>query len=298
MYFINSLLHELIFRIANKTKYLFNYHKYLVRGLIRHREFSHVKTFCLFVGYGRSGHTLIGALLNAHPTIVIGIEWDPLNKIRLGYRFRNQLFSGILENSRCFTTRHKNIWSGYSYHVKNDWQGSYKRIHVIGDKSGGLNTKHLQDKYYLLERLSKIIGIEPKLIHVIRNPFDIITTTAIRTFEKDRPGYFPNTNDLLTFIEKFLKSVHIIQKLKDDGKYKILDIYHEDIITNPKITLKGLIDFLGEEADDNYFENCAEIIYGQPHHSRKMTNWDRNLIKYVEQELQGFPFLQHYKFDN
>jgi hypothetical protein len=295
---MNSLLLELIFRLANKTKYLFNYYKYLILGLTIQREFSHVRTFCLFVGYGRSGHTLIAALLNAHPEIVIGIEWDPLNKVRLGYKFKNQLFSGILENSKHFTTKYKNIWSGYSYQVNNKWQGGYKQIHVIGDKSGGLNTKHLMDKYHLLDKLSKIIGIEPKLIHVIRNPFDIITTTTIRTFERERPGYLPNTNDLLTYVEKFLKSAQIIQKLKDDEKYQMLDIYHEDIIVNPKAVLRRLIDFLGEEADDAYFENCAEIIFSQPHQSRKMINWNRNLIKYVEQELKEFTFLQHYKFDN
>jgi hypothetical protein len=33
--------------------------------------FADVHAFCLFVGYSRSGHSLVGALLDAHPGITI-----------------------------------------------------------------------------------------------------------------------------------------------------------------------------------------------------------------------------------
>ena len=32
---------------------------------------SNVRTYCMFIGYPRSGHTLVAALLDAHPDMVV-----------------------------------------------------------------------------------------------------------------------------------------------------------------------------------------------------------------------------------
>src|SRR3989344_1389974 len=37
-------------------------------------DFSSVRTFILFVGYPRSGHSLIGSIMDAHPNIIIAHE--------------------------------------------------------------------------------------------------------------------------------------------------------------------------------------------------------------------------------
>jgi hypothetical protein len=37
-------------------------------------DFSNVRTFILFVGYPRSGHSLIGSIMDAHPNIIIAHE--------------------------------------------------------------------------------------------------------------------------------------------------------------------------------------------------------------------------------
>jgi hypothetical protein len=37
-------------------------------------DFSSVRTFVLFVGYPRSGHSLIGSIMDAHPNIIIAHE--------------------------------------------------------------------------------------------------------------------------------------------------------------------------------------------------------------------------------
>ena len=38
------------------------------------REFESVQTYVMFVGYPRSGHSLVGAFLNAHPAMMIAHE--------------------------------------------------------------------------------------------------------------------------------------------------------------------------------------------------------------------------------
>ena len=39
-------------------------------------DFDRVERFCLFVGYPRSGHSIVGAVLNAHRDAVISHELD------------------------------------------------------------------------------------------------------------------------------------------------------------------------------------------------------------------------------
>ena len=46
--------------------------------------FETIQLYCMFVGYPRSGHSLVGTLLDAHPDIVIAHELDALRHIRAG----------------------------------------------------------------------------------------------------------------------------------------------------------------------------------------------------------------------
>ena len=46
--------------------------------------FSQVQACCLFIGYARSGHSLVGSFLNAHRHAVIAHELNLLWYARLG----------------------------------------------------------------------------------------------------------------------------------------------------------------------------------------------------------------------
>src|SRR5499426_2498533 len=98
------------------------------RGARQSHLFREVEAYCMFIGYPRSGHTLIGSLLDAHPDMVIAQELDALRYIYAGFR-RNQLYSLLLDNSFHFTTAGRK-WSGYSYTVPNQWHGRFVRLRV------------------------------------------------------------------------------------------------------------------------------------------------------------------------
>ena len=40
-----------------------------------------VKTFVFFVGHSRSGHSIVGSLMDSHPHMVISHEYDLFNKL-------------------------------------------------------------------------------------------------------------------------------------------------------------------------------------------------------------------------
>lgn len=95
-----------------------------------------IQTFVLFIGYGRSGHSLVAAILDAHPKIVIAQEFDVLRKWNyyknLTWNGKNKLFFDLHSNSRKHAMFGKRAQfrsvsqTGYAYHVAGQWQGTFK----------------------------------------------------------------------------------------------------------------------------------------------------------------------------
>ena len=112
----------------------------------RFRLYDGVETFVLFIGYPRSSHSLVGAILDAHPEIVIPHEFNLLNvwnrfrklgnrqeklqKYLLFYELQQlstrQALFGIRANNSLYQGE-----SAYTYNIPKLWQGGYhKRIKV------------------------------------------------------------------------------------------------------------------------------------------------------------------------
>ena len=59
-------------------------------------------------------------------------------------------------------------------------------LQVIGDKKGGGTTMELTEKphmFSILKELNETVGIPLKFIHVIRNPFAVISTWVLRLYD-------------------------------------------------------------------------------------------------------------------
>jgi len=91
----------------------------------------------LFVGYGRSGHSLIAAILDSHPEIIISNEFHILEAFKHLFKdpkeesniLRLWIFSAL--HSRSYSQsisglRAPNHRRGYSYYIPGGWQGKYK----------------------------------------------------------------------------------------------------------------------------------------------------------------------------
>lgn len=268
----------------------------MIFGFLQQNKFKNIKFFCLFIGYPRSGHSMIGALLDAHPEIVIAMEKDVIRYVKKGFR-RNQLFTILIKNALLFKHKKDNIWTGYNYKVPDSWQGKYSTIKVIGDKKGGGTTHELRLNPGIIKKLEQRVGVPLKIIHVIRNPFDIITTQTFRKQEliSDQP---PRVKHLLPVVHAFLNRVNTIQELKESGNYEIFDLYHEEFIKNPHDILGKLLQFLEVEYSNEYINSCASIVYSSPNRSRNKIAWPQSLISYVESEIANIPFLSVYTFNN
>jgi len=240
---------------------------------------------------------LVAALLDAHPEIVLGIEWGVLSHLRLGYH-RNQILYSLEHDSKLFTQRLHNTWTGYSYKVPSMWQGKYQSIKLIGDKQAGQTSKILKNDPSLLDRLQQEIACPLKIIHVIRNPYDTITTMARRSFEKSGNVGELDVIYLAPFIDRYFDRVAEVQKLKEAGKFRMIDLYHEDLIEHSDAVIEGLLNFLEVNIPENYIPKCTETIYQQPHKSRFEFEWTEDLKSLVRKNMGKYKFLQGYGFED
>ena len=138
------MLNKLLLKISILSQFFIS----LVKGRVNHRLFECIRTYIMFIGYPRSGHTLIGALLDAHPNMIVAHELNALQYIKRGFS-KNQLFSLLLSNSKN-NAKAGRMCTGYSYAVPNQFQGKYTDLVVIGDKKGGGSAYLLKENPGLL----------------------------------------------------------------------------------------------------------------------------------------------------
>lgn len=236
-------------------------------------------------------------MLDAHPEIVMSIEWGVLSHLRMGYR-KNQIFYSVERHSKLFTRRLKNTWTGYSYKVEGMWQGKYRTIKLMGDKLAGQTSLILKEDQVLAEKLQQRIACPVKIIHVIRNPFDTITTMAKRSYAKSGSLVEFDATYLAQFIDKYFERVEVVQKLKDHELFSMIDLHHEELIQNTESTLAELINFLNVDIPENYFFRCSEAVYKEPHKSRLEFEWPDNLKQHVQENIAKYEFLQQYRFND
>lgn len=262
-------------------QYLTSYY----RGYRNRKLLDNVETYCMFIGYPRSGHSLMGSLLGAHPDIVIAHELGALKYVFAGFS-RRQIYQLILENSAVFAESGSVSGKRYSYNVPGQWQGKFRKLQIIGDKHGEGVTRRLMARPWLLGRLQKIMNGNIKTFHVVRNPYDNISTISKRLNMSLRES--------IEFYFSLCKAVADVRKQLDHRE--LFEIRHESFIDDPKESLAQMSAFLGADAPDNYLDDCAGIVFKSPSKTRHTAPWDRELTDIVKKKISLFPFLEGYSY--
>ena len=260
-------------------------------GAARNRRlFEGVETYCEFIGYPRSGHSLVGALLNAHPNIAIAHELAAMRYAYLGFN-REQIYYLILRNARR-SAREGEVLGGYVYNVPNQWQGRVSDLRVIGDKEGYGTTLRLRLSARYLQRLRSVVRAKLKFIHIVRNPYDIVSTRA-RRVRKYAESPMLGIQDFFSLCETV---ADFKETLEPD---EIIEMRHESFVHDPQRQLADLCAFLGVEASGEYLRDCASIVFETPRKSRHEgpMKWDRETIDRVRVEAGRFAFLDGYSFE-
>ncbi len=249
---------------------------------------SDLQYFCIFIGYPFSGHSLIGSIIDAHPNAAISHELHVGKLLKKGYS-KERIYSMILLNSIKFAQEGR-TWNNYSYLIPGEWNGRYETLRVIGDKKGGGSSKIFTNKPEIFDAIGTSIGLPIKYIHVVRNPYDMISTFFRKTQN-------PQTDKIKIAIDKFVKRIERTAVLKKTVRPKDwYDLYHEQFLALPDESIIALFRFLQLEVPDGFIENCKKIIYPSPHKSRFDVTWSEADIDFVSQAIAPFEHFSSYSY--
>lgn len=252
--------------------------------------FDDVHTYCMFVGHNKSGTSMVSALLDAHPDAIIADEAEALKFVQAGFK-RDQIFHILLRRS------YKEFRKGkvtarrlqpYSYLVPGQWQGRYRKLHVIGDSTAGSSTREIGQDAGLLDQVKGVMrGVDVKIIQTVRNPYDPISAMIVRgkrSFENAIEVYFSHCETLAR-----------LRKILNESQ--LYTVHYEEFVRNGQEKLAELCQFLGLEADLDYLKACTSILHPEPQTSRQWVQWDARHIAQVAREMERFDFLQGYRFE-
>lgn len=290
-----------------------------------------VKKFVLFVGYTRSGHSIIGTLMDAHPHVVISNEFDlfsqfdKLNKASWK-TWKYNLFNMIFRKS-VYDVWHSraNNKKGYQLAVKGLWQGRFdKYVEAIGDKSGDVTTRaYMANKTDFMQNfdlLKKRLKIPLRVIHAVRNPYDMIATSAViqnsdvdkfRNLKRKYDDASDTGAGKRSFLHKFdqpqivdglinyeFRMFAAVRELieKVFGRKNVLDVHNSDLVANPKETLSRIFRFLGVSASKHYLSVCAEKVFKNVSRSRHTIMWTKEQKEKVQRHIKEYKVLDRYTF--
>jgi hypothetical protein len=253
-------------------------------------RFRDVHTICMFVGHVKSGGTLIGALLDAHPNAVVADEVDVLRYLSAGFG-REQIFELLLKGSRREAQKGRvsaRRLGPYSLAVPSQWQGRCETLRVIGESRAGPTTRRFGHDPRLLTRLYDRMGeVRPRFVHVIRNPYDPIAAMIVRgrrSFADASSDYALQCDTLLALRERI-----------DPDDF--LTVAYEDFVRSPQEGVGTVCAFLGLEATDDYRAACARIVDPTFRPERLLIHWRPQQVDAVRALIERVPFLDRYGVD-
>ena len=252
--------------------------------------YDDVEAFCLFMGYTRSGHSLVGTLLDAHPEAMIAHEgklfaWREGESItgELRKLTREKLLAYLVDRSarqgrQGFRGRRRgehvdNLVAGAS-------NGVFTTLRVVGNKRGQEPPMAWDRNPGVFDELAQIAGTEVRLVHVYRNPWDNIASMSRRHGERALGRYF--------------RRVAIIHRFKSESAVAMHDLALEDLIADPRKQVRRLVGFFGLSADDAYLEACAAAVDASVTASRNEYAWTPREIRGVCRRMEGIPWLERY----
>lgn len=243
-----------------------------------------IQAFCLFVGYGRSGHSAVGAVLDAHPQAAVSHELHAVQRYFHGVP-RDALFDEIFARAQqqAREGRYASRAGGGTYRhnlpgqEKNDSSG----LTVIGDKKGA-GTAWAFDRHGLahIEHFKAYIEVPVRILHVIRNPFDIVAAGLARG------------------AEDFSRTLPVVAEIRDRCVgADWCDVYYEDLIARPEEEIQRILMFLGLPVVPEHLAHSVKYLYREPHLRRYEHKWTEEMRTMVERLIVRHEYLGRYRWD-
>ncbi len=270
------------------------------------------RTFVQFAGWPRSGHSLIGALIDAHPHAAIAHELDAMGLFRKGIPAR-RLPALCLANARAFT-RAGRYWNGFCYAVPGAPHGPGHGLRVVGDKKGDWATRWSAADPTLVPRLAAASRLDCRWILVTRHPADNIATMTLRqgrVYDRLRiaeagnaagairaaqsEGQIPTQIDdaMIADYAALASATAALKAQVPPGHWH--EIAYERFTAAPGEELERLAAFLGLDPDPAWRESAAALVAPSGRRSREQLSWTPQQRARVAEIVAEHDFLSPYR---
>jgi hypothetical protein len=232
-----------------------------------------IDSLLFFIGTPRSGHSLVGRLLDSSEEVALVHELDILDiKNRVPFISIEKSILGYYEDID-HEEEIKNIAGGYNLYIENSFQGLVKNIKYLGDKKGaGTTFAYIKNKK-TFEQLKN----DFKIIFVVRNPLDNIASMAKRNyfFSKGNKKFDEIDKDYMSSKYKQMKipseifnislnmylnlisaSIEILNRYPEN----VYLMYYEDLKENPEKELTKIFNWLDINQDKEYIKTISSKV--------------------------------------
>ena len=256
------------------------------------------------------------AMVDAHPNVVLSPAFDILKKwgskeTSDKYQMCSEIFRRSVK-----ATPTRESFKGYSFAVPNQWHGNFAKLKVIGSGTVSGYGDDIFGKERSVKSLNKtfpemeqMLG-SPMMIHVVRNPFDMIAThislgksrayqAQHRWDEQKQPKFKLPVDKMLNHVNILRKRASGVLAIQREPEWnsRLLEIHNVDFVNNPKGILQQICDFLNIDCPEDYLESCDSVAFKTLSKSRHSINWQPEVVDAVNKLIEDHPFFSRYSFD-
>ncbi len=241
-----------------------------------------LKTYTLFMGCQKSGHSLLGALLDAHADAIVSYQLDSFDLFQKENN-RIRFFKALLVDARDTIITAKAEKKPY---VVDSWQGRHRFIRTIGGRQGTIWALQIAKDPTLLDKLKDLAEVPVRVINVSRNPYDAVASVSVDNFRM--------TEEVANV---YVTGINAIKKVRERlDPEELLDVRYENLVSRPRDTLQKVCRFLKLEPDDAYLEQCEKVIVKKTTRRRDEAWWEPVAKARLQHCINQTPFLADYTF--
>ena len=281
-----------------------------------------VERFVFFLGWPRSGHSIIAAMMDAHPEVIIAQHFllfrelpnksskQLLTNSDSDKKFVKTMFFSELYHDSQYSTNHyrKDNVKGYNLSLDGHWQGTFNKLRVIGTREGGYISSRYSENPVLLRMYYNILlnklGIPIQVLLVVRNPYDMIATSLLYDASsvckmrvcasKENP--YNDSERLMQQAEVIFRYAAAVKAMIRDCHLDVLQIHHEDHIEEPVRTMQQICKFLQVQCPEDFLRQCHEKTFKVLSNTRESVVWTKNVLDFIERNIRRYSFFNRYAF--
>lgn len=241
-----------------------------------------------FVGEGRSGHTIVSAILGSHPHGFIGEERKSISRWYRDGWSKDQIVNDVLTSGMGKERKTK------GFDEKKVLSYSEPLL-FMGDKCGWDATNEYTKRGApkdIFNQFGQFMGMPVKVIVTVRNPFDNISAWCMS------PKYqrlYPDENFLWKRMTRRYRRFHRAAQelIEEAGDYFVW--YNEAAIQDPVGTIQTLSDWLELSADNEWVQDCSSKLFTKPNQRSNQIEWPEKYKKQTFNFIQESPLMRYYR---